>query len=510
MIPFGSFRPDAETLNAPLVVSAKNCLPSVQGFRPLKGPVVVESDTGGVLTDDLGEPVTDDLGDEITVEPSGLNGRVLGAVTVLTEDGSSRSYAGTQTRLYNLANANSWDDISRLSDGDYATPISERWRFDTFGDNLIATNFIDAVQKFDLTGGTNFQALGGSPPKARYVAVVRDFLLLACLFGNERRLQWCSIGNSEEWIAGTNSGDYQDFPSGGPIRGVIGGEVGYVFQDERITRMIFAPGSPEVFQFDEVEGARGLKAPNSLVRLGAQAFYFAGDGFYRFDLAGGGSTPIGVGKWSNWFLGDIRAGTEGSILAAVSPVERAILFPYISRSSSLTTPDRVLIYDWAIDEATFADITIEAIATWLSQGYTLDTMNSFGSLDELPYSLDAPFWKGGTPLLALFNASHQLNYLQGSPMAAEFITADGQGETRALITGTRPHFDTTDITVSVSMRERDADSWLFPAEETMEDTGIVPAWTSGNIARARIRTAAGANWTYGKGISTITKSGGRR
>jgi hypothetical protein len=510
VIPWGHWRPDAETLNAPLVVSAKNCLPAGQGFRPLLGPLVVESTIGAVVTDDLGNPVTDESGEEVTAEPTALNGRVFGAVTVLLEDGSNVSFAGTSTKLYQLSSASSWADITRVSGGDYATAVGERWRFDIFGDNLIGTNFTDDVQKFDVTGGTNFAALGGTPPKARYIAIVREFVVLGCLSSNQRSIQWSSIGNSEEWTPGTNSGDTQVFPSGGPVRGLIGGEVGYVFQDEKITRMIFAPGSEEVFQFDEVEGGRGLKAPNSLVRLGSTAFYFAGDGFYKFDLVSGASTPIGVGKWARAFIADLRAGTEASILSAVSPTERAILFPYISRSNASTTPDRVLIYDWTIDEATTADITIEAIAQWLSQGYTLDTMNSFGTLDTLPYSLDSPFWKGGTPLLALFNSDHQLSYLQGEVMAAEFVTGDGQGEQRALIKATRPHVDTTDVTVAVSMRERDADNWLFPSEETMEDTGEIPAWTSGNVARARLRIGAGANWTYAKGIKTILGAAGKR
>lgn len=472
--------------------------------------MVVESNSGELVVDYNGTQITQDDGQEITLDPMPLNGRVFGAVTILTEDGSSVSFAGTANRLYRLSSASSWNNVSRLVGGDYATPTSERWRFEVFGSNLIATNFIDDVQKFDLSGGANFTALGGSPPKARYIAVVREFVVLGCLDGAQRRVQWCSIGNSEEWVPGTNSGDYQDFPSGGPVRGLIGGEVGYVFQDDRVTRMIFAPGSDEVFQFDEVEGGRGLKAPNSLVRLAREAFYWGGDGFYKFDLGSGASSPIGVGKWARWFVGDMRAGTEGSILSAVSPTERAILFPYISRGNSSTIPDRVLIYDWALDEATFADITIEAIATWLSQGYTLDTMNSFGSLDTLPYSLDAPFWKGGTPLLALFNASHRLNYLQGPNMAAEFVTADGQGEQRAQIRAVRPHIDTTAVTVAVSMRERDADTWVFPPEESMEDTGEVPAWCSGNLARARVKISAGAVWTYAKGLKTVLGRAGKR
>lgn len=60
------------------------------------------------------------------------------------------------------------------------------------------------------------------------------------------------------------------------------------------------------------------------------------------------------------------------------------------------------------------------------------------------------------------------------------------------------------------MRERDADAIVFPTSEAMGDTGEVPAWTSGNIARARIRTEPGANWTYAKGLKTILGKAGKR
>lgn len=475
MIPFGPFRPDAATLNAPLVVEAKNVLPSSQGFRPLAGPV----------------PVT-----------SALTGRCYGAVTAQLSNGVGKSFAGDTTKLYRLSTDTSWIDASRTVGGPYTTAAGERWRFELFGNNLLALNFTDVPQKIDAAAGVNFTALLGAPPRARFLAIVRDFVVLGCLFGNERRIHWSSINNAEEWIPGTNSGDIQDFPSGGPVRGIVGGEVGYIFQDDRVSRMTFAPGTAAIFQFDEVEGGRGLKAANSLIRLGTNAYYFGGDGFYQFDLVSGASQPIGSNKWRQWFIKDLRPGTEGEMLSAISPKDRVIMWPYISRNNGSTTPDRVVIYDWTLDEATYAVIDVEAAAQWLTAGYTLDTINSFGSLDTLPYSLDAPFWKSGTALLGLFGKDHKLSYLQGPNLAAEFWTGEGQESQRMLIRGTRPHIDAAGTQVAVGMRERDADPVVFGAYEAMEDTGDVPAFASGNIAEARITIPAGANWTYAKGLTT--------
>lgn len=481
MIPFGPFRPDAAGLNVPVVVEARNCRPATGGFGPMHEPVAVST--------------------------NGLGGRCLGAMTVLLEDGDHSSFAGDATKLYQLGNDRGWDDVSGST---YATASGERWRFEVFGTTVIATNFINNPQKFVIGTSTAFADLGGTPPKARYISVVRDFLILGCLYGAERTVHWSSINNIEEWIAGTNSGDTQEFPSGGPVRGIIGGESGYIFQSERVSRMTFLPGTDEVFAFDEIEGARGLAAANSLIRLGSSAFYFGGDGFYRMDLGSGGVVPLGVKSWRQWFMEDFRAGTELELLSGIEPSDQIVLWAYISRDNSTSVPDRVLIYNWALDEATFADISIEAMSSWVSLGYTLDTMNSFGTLDELPYSLDSPFWRGSGALLGLFGTDHKLSHLEGDTMEVTLITSDGQADTRMLIEGTRPHIDTTDVSVAVSMRERDGDNWAFPALEAMEDTGEVPAWASGNVARAKIVIAAGAQWERAKGIKTLAKVDGTR
>lgn len=483
MIPFGPWHPDGAGINTNVLRIARNCLPSVQGFRPLKSPVA-SSDA--------------------------LASECFGAATVLQEDGGGASFAGTATGLFKLLNDSTWSDFTRTTGGDYATATGERWRFAVFGDLLLATNFTDDVQKLNLVSGTAFEALGGSPPKARYVDLVRDFVVLGGIYQNEKRLQWSSINDAEGWTAGTNQSDYQDFPAGGPIRGLIGGEVGYVFQSDAVTRMIYVPGSDFIFQFDEIEGGRGLAAPSSLVRLAREAFYFAGDGFYRFSLGGGASQPIGVGKWAKWFLDDLRTGTELAILSGLSPDNRVILWPYISKNNTTSIPDRVLIYDWALDEADFAELSVEALSGWLTGGVTLDTMNSYGNMETLLYSLDSPFWKGGVNLLGVFGLDHKLSHLEGTNMEAFFETSDGRTATRNVIVGTRPQIDAEDIKVAVATREKDGDAIAYEVKESLEDTGVVPAWASGNLIRARVTVPADQSWTFAKGLETVEKQAGTR
>ena len=276
--------------------------------------------------------------------------------------------------------------------------------------------------------------------------------------------------------------------------------------------MNYLPGNELIMQFDEVEGGRGLVAPNSLVRLGQEAFYLSSDGFYRMDLAGGGARPIGIGKWQRWFLNDLKSGTQTFVLGAVSPQNSALLWPYVSKSNPSTTlPDKVLIYDWSIDEAAIAEFSVQALASWLTAGVSLDGMNSYGTLDELPVSLDSSFWKGGAPLVGIINGDNKLAHLEGVNLAARFVTGDGQRPNRrTLVEGTRVDIDTSSITVEVAARERDSDTVVYGPAEAMEDTGIVPAWQSGNLVRARVTVQTGATWTYAKGISTVAADTGSR
>jgi hypothetical protein len=76
-------------------------------------------------------------------------------------------------------------------------------------------------------------------------------------------------------------------------------------------------------------------------------------------------------------------------------------------------PDKILVYDRVLDEATVITVSAETLMTWVTAGVTLDTMNSFGTLDALPYSLDSSYWKGGSSLIGMFGTDHKLAHLLG-------------------------------------------------------------------------------------------------
>src|SRR5207247_1060039 len=180
-------------------------------------------------------------------------------------------FAATATDLYRLNNSTfAWLNVSKgagapSGEGGFggesdpgannysAIPTGDQWQFAQFNNFVIAVQINVAPQVFDLTSSTNFADLAGSPPQARYVAVVGRFLVLSGLGSSTPyRIQWSGLNATTTWTPGVNQSDFQDFPDGGIVRGVAGGEYGVVFQHAAVRRMTSARASPVRCQFDRL------------------------------------------------------------------------------------------------------------------------------------------------------------------------------------------------------------------------------------------------------------------
>lgn len=486
-IPFGPWRPDSAAVNSRAMVNVRGVLPDSNGFRPFP---------------------------QLAAVTDALNADPVGAAVPLSSTGAGVPFAGTAVALFKLqADGRTWEDVTRASGGAYSVPAGQRWRFTEFAGLVIAANSDDAVQKFTLASSTDFEALGGSPPVGTYIAVVAgSFVVLANIVGATNRVDWSGLGNAEQWTPGTNSSGQQPLNFGGPIQGLVGGEVGYVFQRSQITRMLFAPGSPEIFQFDVVESERGLLAPNTLVQVGDVVFFLNKDGFYRLNTETGQAAPIGAEKADRFFLSDYRAGTELSIKGAADPVNRLVLWSYISRDNSGSVPDRCIVYDWSIGEWSLVDVALLEFVEFISQTVSLDNLDPFGNMETLPFSLDSPFWEGGSTILGVFGTDRKVSHFTGLNQAATLETSDAEltPGRATYVGGAAPIIDTNDATVAVAARDRLGDALSFSDAEAMEDTGVCPAHAEGRYLRARVEVPAGAAWTRAQGIDPVAVGAGEQ
>lgn len=473
-IRFANWQPDLQGLTNPGQQDIKNVIPTGGGgYAPVK--------------------------DLAAISTTGLNAQAIGAFAAQDSTGTTNSFAGDASKLYKLS-AGVYSDVSKS--GGYAVAGTERWEFAQYGTRVIATEISDPVQYYDMASSSLFANLGGSPPQARHVAVVRDFVVLGNTATSPAQIAWSGFNNSAQWTAGTNQSDAQTLQGGGWVHRIVGGEAGYIFQEHAITRMTYV-GPPAIFQFDLVEQARGLLTPGALVTVGAVTFYRGQDGFYSFD-ATNGSQNIGNSKVDNWFASVLQSNTSSLITAAADPANKLAIFSFVSTDATDPShPDTLLFYNWMTQEWAYAKVAHELIYPAFTEGFTLESLSAvYPNIETVPVSFDSRQWTGGLSYLGAFTTGHQLASFSGSNLAALMETSDQEpvpGQ-RSLITNARPLCDTSAATVLMRSRERFADSVTDTVAAAMQTNGDCPLLSSGRWHRAQLAIPAGTTWTYATGL----------
>jgi hypothetical protein len=487
-VPFGEWLPDIPPLENPGLTVAKNCLPF--GSHYASFPSLTPYSTNA------------------------LAGPALGFISTTDKDGASFAYAADASALYRLADSTFYD--ATRGSGSYATDGYDRWEFAQWGERIIATNYTDDIQQITL-GASNFAALAGSPPKARHMAVIRNFLVLGNVtdwssgVALANRVHWSGFENVETWVPALSTQcDYQDLQGeGGWIQRIIGGEYGTIFQERSIRRMTYV-GTPLVFQFDEIEPGAGTPAPDSVVRAGSKIFYLGHDDFYVFD--GLRSIPIGHERVFNTFHDDFDENYYHKVVAGVHPAHPFVFWIYPNESAIEGNPNRIMVYNWVANKwAGPVELAIELVGSVRAESFTLEQLDSFGTLDALPVSLDSREWIGKALNFVAFDSTHKLNTFSGDPLTASFETGDRQlaSGRRTLVTNTRPLIEgdsSSSISVAVSGRNKITESATYGAAATMNDEGEAPLFSEGRYHRIRVDVAGG--FTHASGVEIDASPGG--
>lgn len=283
MIEFGSFSPDSPETDETILVVANNVYKDIHGYVSYPGP------TTTVITGSFGSET-----------------KIFGAEEFYIDSTNVRGYCGSTASLFQFYP--SITDRSRTSTSPAYTTVGEKWRFTKYSDVILATNYVNNIQSITASA-SNFTDLSGSPPKSRYFAVVREFLVLAYIEDGstrQNRLHWSGFDNITQWTPGTNQSDIQNLdPNFGYITGIHGGEYGIVFQTDAIYRMDYV-GPPNIFQFNIVILGTGCFFPDSIVPRGRSLFFISSDGFYEL-IDGSQIRNIGRGKVDRYFMKDLKS-----------------------------------------------------------------------------------------------------------------------------------------------------------------------------------------------------------
>lgn len=483
-IPLADWLPDQPPTATKGTPYLKNVYPVANGYKPIKDLVAISSNS--------------------------LDSKALGAFSGQKSDGTVSSFAGDSTKLYQLSGG-AYSNVSKA--GDYTLNAEDRWAFIQFGDRIIATNISTPAQYFDMASSTLFANLAGSPPQARYGAVVREFVVLANTADGVNNVAWSGFNNSEQWTPGTNQADEQDLPDGGWIHGITGGEVGYIFQEHAITRMTYV-GPPAIFQFDTIERNRGLAAPGSLIQVGSMIFFRSHDGFYVLEGSTGVSRPIGTEKIDRWFKDEAGPGVISQMSSAFDADNKLVFWSFVSGGASdPETPDRILVYNWATDKWGNAELEHDMIYSGLTEGLTLEQLDAiYGSLEDIPGSLDSRAWTGGAYQISAFDPDHTLSTFSGDTLEAvvdstEFEAIPGR---RSRLLNIRPLCDTSAATALVRSREKLSADLTDGTSASMVDSGDIPVNQTGRTHRAQVTIPAGSDWNYIHGLEIEAVDEGSR
>ncbi len=485
LIPFGEYRPDCSDLNAAHTNELLNVLPQGDGYGPFPS---------------------------LSVYLEALPDVCRGYFFAFTQQASVLVFAATATDLYILNNTTlQWSKISKGGTSYSTIAANEIWQFEQYNNYVIAVHSGVNPQYFNVSTSTEFGDLPGNPPRASYIWVTNTFVVLGGLADYPFRVQWSGLGDPTQWTPGVNSSGLQDLADGGTVRGGIGGDFSYIFQDLAIRAMVYAPGSDIIFDISRISKGLGLLAPYSIIADSSNIYFYSNKGFMR--MSSGEMAPIGAERVDRTFRENYDA-TAPNLMQGVSVSDASILmWTCKTNQNSNACFDFVLVYHVVLDRWTLVNFEGQMIASVAQPGITLDALDDVApsnSIDAMEVSLDV-FIDGILPKLSAFDTSNQLCFFNGESLEATLQTSEQSDIAgRMFVQGFYPRTDAATVYGSIARRENLNAAPGYTAEQQMNARGFVPARANTRHARGRIRIPAGTGWTFAQGIDPLLVKRGKR
>jgi hypothetical protein len=461
-VQFGEWIPDQPSI-AGGMADVNNVIPQAVGYGAISSAVNLSNDAG-----------------------ENLNASFAGKFNTTTQ-----LFAGGDTKLflYDSATQN-LNNVSKT--GNYVG--AGRWRFAQFGNVVLAVNNANKVQAWTVGSSSNFADVDTNAPIAKYIAVVRDFVVTANLDSgtNPNKVQWSDINDETTWVSGTTSqADYQIMPDGGNITGITGGEFGLIFAERSVSRMSYV-GSPLFFQFDTISRGLGCIAEGSVAQYGNISYFLSDDGFYSCD--GNSIRGIGTEKIDRYFFKNADLSKIDTTSSAVDPIKNIVVWNYPNNSGSRS----LIIYNWQLDKWSKSDTTsVDYISSLATSGVTLEGLDTYGTIDSLTTSLDSREWVGGKLLFGGVSGEKIVTFT-GSNMTATLTTGDLEVGFNSCANLVRPQVQDGSSTVKIASRKELDDIITFGASVTTSSEGRAGVRSFGRYHRVQV-TPTG-NWTHAIGV----------
>lgn len=471
-INFTEWLPDQPGV-AGVMTEAKNVYPVANGYSPLP----MESDLSTAASENLNN------------------------IFAAKKNAVSSLFASGRTKLFKFdASDTSLDDVSKS--GGYSTAVDDRTYFTQFGDVVIAANGADKLQGWTLGSSTAFADLDAAAPTARYVTVVRDFVVAANTLTYPNRVYWSDLNDETDWTSGAASqSDTQDIADGGDVMGITGGEFGLVLTERSVVRMSYV-GSPFFFQFDTIARGIGCITPNSVAQYASVTFFLSDDGFYSCD--GQTVKNIGAEKVDKFFFSDVNLSKLSEMSVAVDPLKKLVIWNYTDGFAQ----KKQLIYNLTLGKWSYATTSANFINNVYTPSTALESLDLYGTLDSLGVSLDSRQWAGGALLLAGVTGTKAISFT-GARKTASLITGDsGLPGARSVVTLARPIIDSGSGSVAIASRVNLDDAINYTTPVAADDENRIGLRSAGRYHR--VQTIPSGLWTFALAVDVDIAPQGSR
>lgn len=422
MIPIIGFAPDADPATPGLLTDCENLVPYLNGMQAAPTPTTPASTPA-------------------------LASACQGAAVVSKLDNTRRIIAGAQTKIYELS-AGAWSDVSRVAV--YNGGAESRWSITQFGDATIMANRADVIQR--STSGA-FADIATAPKAAIVFSVGSQVMALNTNDGAEKPDGWhCSaLFDDTSWTPAisTQANSGRLVSTAGPITaGAKLGEYAVAYKNRSMYLGQYV-GSPVVWDWAQVPGGNaGCVGKDALCDVNGIHFFVGEDNFWLFD--GTRPQPIGDGAVRFWFLENSNPAYRYKTICTFDRITNLVWVFYCGSGS--TVPNHALVYHVLAKKWGRSNQTIEAALDYVSAGVTIDGLTAYSAtIDGLPdVGFDSQFWLAGGRSLSIFNTSHQLQSMTGTPGASSLTTGDAGSDDNVLqLQQIRARYATAPTTASV-------------------------------------------------------------
>lgn len=474
-VTFGEWMPDQSGISGSLT-DAKNVVSQAIGYGPFPTPVSLSSAASEDLTS---------------------------LYAAKAPDGNTVLFAAGASKIYTVGGTGT---LTQVNSG-LTTGSNDRVRFTQFGKNVIICNNADKLKSWVLGTSSTFADVAANAPIAKYITVVRDFVVVANTYESsaqqQYRVRWSAINDETDWTENVNTqSDYQDIPDGGQIMGIRGGEFGLVLLERSIHRMTYV-GTPFIFQFDNISRNKGCMVAGSIAQYQGITFFLSDDGFYMCD--GQNVIPIGAEKVDRFFLTDASETDYKTMSAAIDPVRKLVIWNY----KSVDANRKLIIYNFQTKKWTYGDAGTDYLGEASSGALTLEELDSVSaSIDAMSTSLDSLLYIGGKYFLGGTYGTRVYSYT-GSSLTGSIATGDIDVGANSVVTLARPIVDNGSGSLSIASRTLLNQSVTYGTSTAADSENRVSLRSAGRYHRLKL-TPTGAAWKTAVAVDVdITPQGVR-